>query len=671
MNMPVDTNGFALGTQVSIPLAFLAKSPDNVRKVPHTEAAIEAYAASIAAKGILQNLVVAPEFDYDGTETGMYFVTIGEGRRLAQLRRAERGEIDMSEPIPCVIRLADDAMEVSLDENVTRENMHPADQFEAFRALNEERNMSAEDIAARFGVSAKTVKLRLRLGAVSPNLMQAYRDEQLSLDQLMAFCMTDDHARQESAFARLNGYQREPYHIRRLLTETQVRADDRRAQFVGAETYINAGGHITRDLFTEDGGGYFEDAALLNDLVLQRLTAIATGLQGAEGWKWAEAYLDFPYGNGMGRAYPKTIDLSEEDVMTLSASQDELMVLSEAYSDWDAVPEDVDAKMTALETEIARIQTLTTAFDPVDVARGGLIVSLMHDGTAKIERGLIRVADLATDAKPAPTVVEGGDGGAFRDEQDPDAPSVDEENEPEKPLSDLLIRDLTTHRTFAMRLALGEQPELATRALVHTLVLDLFYRYASGGCLDISATSASISQYAEGVDDSPTAQALQARHDAWHSTMPDEPDDLWAYILAMEAETLGALLAHCVAQTIGAVQQPHSHHDSLGLATGRLAANLSLDMTEHWRPTARSYFGRVTKSHIVAAVREAVGEEAAERITHFKKSEMAEVAEQLVEGTGWLPLALRTAALRGGPVADMEDEEAGVTSEVSLPEAAE
>jgi ParB family chromosome partitioning protein len=655
MNEPVNTNGLSVGTQVFIPLAFLAKSPDNVRKMPHSEASIEAYAASIAAKGILQNLVVAPEFDYDGTETGMYFVTIGEGRRLAQLRRAERGDIDMSEPIPCVIRLADDAMEVSLDENVTRENMHPADQFEAFRALNEERRMSAEDIAARFGISAKTVKQRLRLGAVSPNLMQAYRDDQLTLDQLMAFCITEDHARQESAFARLNGHQREAYHIRRLLTETNVRADDRRALFVGAETYINAGGHITRDLFTEDGGGYFEDAGLLDALVLQRLTAIATAIQGAEGWKWAEAYLDFPYGNGMGRAYPKTVALSEEDTLALSAAQNDLMALSDEYADADEIPDAVDVKMTELEIEIGRLQNLTTSYEPEDLARGGVIVSLLHDGRAKIERGLIRLANLVTEAKPDTMVAEGGDGGEFRDDQDADASCGDEDNEPEKPLSDLLIRDLTTHRTFAMRLALGEQPELATRALLHTLVLDLFYRYASGGCLDISATSASINQYAEGVDDSPTAQAVQARHDAWHSAMPDEPDDLWAYILAMEPETLGALLAHCVGQTIDAVQQPHSQQSGMPIAAGRLAANLLLDMTEHWRPTARSYFGRVTKSHIVAAVREAVGEEAAEHMAHFKKSEMAEVAEQLVEGTGWLPAALRTAAMRGDPVADAEE----------------
>lgn len=113
----------AIGSEIFIPLNKLKKSPKNARKTPHTEAAIEAYAASIAAKGILQNLVVEPELDSEGADTGFYFVTIGEGRRLAQLLRAKRKQIKKTEPIRCIIDTANDPHEISLDENVTRENM--------------------------------------------------------------------------------------------------------------------------------------------------------------------------------------------------------------------------------------------------------------------------------------------------------------------------------------------------------------------------------------------------------------------------------------------------------------------------------------------------------------------------------------------------------------------
>jgi hypothetical protein len=121
------------GTESFIPLNKLKKSPKNARKTPHSDAAIEALAASIAAKGILQNLVVEPELDGEGAATGFYLVTVGEGRRLAQLLRAKRKEIKKTEPIRCIIDTANDAHDISLDEKVTRENMHPADQFEGWK----------------------------------------------------------------------------------------------------------------------------------------------------------------------------------------------------------------------------------------------------------------------------------------------------------------------------------------------------------------------------------------------------------------------------------------------------------------------------------------------------------------------------------------------------------
>jgi ParB family transcriptional regulator, chromosome partitioning protein len=170
------------GAVIFVPLNKLKKSPRNARKTPHSQAHIEALAASISVKGMLQNLVVEPEQDAEGEPTGSYLVTIGEGRRLAQLLRAKGKQIKKTEPVRCVLDTENDAHEISLDENVTREAMHPADQFEAFRKLAEERGFGAEEIAARFGVTAQVVRQRLRLGAVSPKLMQVYRDGGLTLD---------------------------------------------------------------------------------------------------------------------------------------------------------------------------------------------------------------------------------------------------------------------------------------------------------------------------------------------------------------------------------------------------------------------------------------------------------------------------------------------------------
>ena len=356
--------------------------------------------------------MVEPETDAAGEPTGFYLVSIGEGRRQAQNLRAKRKEIKKTEPIRCVIDTANDAAEISLDENVTREDLHPADQFERFRELSEDHGWGAEEIAARFGVTAHVVKQRMRLGAVSPRLLQVYRDGELTLDQLMAFAITDDHARQEHVFENLS-YNRDPSIIRRDLTKMNVAATDRCAIFAGAQAYCEAGGNIIRDLFTEDRGGFFEDPALLDRLAVEKLERIAAEVQQAEGWKWTAAYLDFPHAHGMRRAYPHPVELSEEDAAAYDAAQDELERLTAEWEDADIdLPSEVDARLAELEAEIERIDAKRHAYDPDDIARGGVFVVVAHDGDVRIERGFVRAEDEAPEPEPefamgGETVIDG------------------------------------------------------------------------------------------------------------------------------------------------------------------------------------------------------------------------------------------------------------------------
>jgi ParB family chromosome partitioning protein len=632
------------GAVLFVPLNKLKKSPRNARKTPHSEAHIEALAASIAAKGMLQNLVVEPETNADGEPTGSYFVTIGEGRRLAQMLRVKRKQIKKTEPIRCVLDTENDATEISLDENVTREAMHPADQFERFRELAENRGWGAEEIAARFGVTAHVVRQRLRLGAVSPKLMQVYRDGGLSLDQLMAFAITEDHDRQEQVYETLS-WNREPSTIRRDLTKLNVAATDRRAIFVGADAYAEAGGTIIRDLFTEDRGGYFEDAALLDRLVIDKLEGIAAEVQ-AEGWKWASVHIDFPHAHGMRRSYPHPVDLSEEDAAAYGAAQEEYNRLSSEYEGYEELPDEADRRFAELEGEIERIDAKRHAYDVAEIARGGVFVILNHDCTARIERGFIRAEDEA----PRPEDVEGAtvtEDGKIVDEGDGEdaEPQPDDEDAGDagKPLSELLIRDLTAHRTLGLRLALGEQPVIALVAVVHALAAQTFYRGGEASCLEIRLTSAYLASHADGIEDTPAAQALADRHAGWASDMPRDVSDLWAFVAGLDHASLMALLAHCVSLTVNAIRIPWEQKSNARATVEKLASAVALDMTAHWTPTVQTYLGRVTKAHILAAVREGVGDEAAERISGLKKPDMAQATEQLLAGTGWLPSVLRAA----------------------------
>lgn len=626
------------GDVIDVPLNKLKKSPRNARQTPHAEGDIEALAASIAVKGVLQAPVVEPETDAEGAPTGCYLVTIGEGRRLALLLRAKRKEIKKTAPVRCVVDLNNDPHEISLDENVTRAGMHPADQFEAFRRLSEERGLWAEEIGARFGVGAEVVRQRLRLGAVNPALMDLYRAGELNLDQMMAFAVSEDHARQQQVLDQL-GAHRPPYLIRRSMTEAKVSASDRRAVFIGAEAYGEAGGTILRDLFTEDGGGWFEDPALLDRLVAEKLAGIAEEVQAKEGWKWAEPHIDFPRALGFARVYPHPVERSEEERAQIAALSQEYDAL---VSEWDAVeelPPGVEARFAEIDAALDAFGD-GTAYDPEEIARAGVFVILGQDGVARIERGLIRPEDVPApepDPEPGEPETRTEDAG---DEPGPEAEEPEEESG--APLSERLVLDLTAHRTLALRDALAGNSTVALSAVVHALALFAFYpAYERPTCLEIKGVSAYLDGHAPGIDDTRAGRSVAERHAAWASRVPKAADDLWPFVQGLPATDLLDLLAHCSSLTVNAVRAPFDRKPGPWAHADRLAEAVDLDMTGYWTPTVSSYLGRVTKGRIAEAVREAVSEEAAERIGGLKKPDMASEAEALLAGKGWLPSLLR------------------------------
>src|SRR5436190_16172004 len=280
-----------------IPFNKLVLSQSNVRRIK-AGISIEDLAEDIGRRGLLQSLNARPVFDADGQDTGMFEVPAGGRRYRALELLVKQKRLAKTAPVPCIVSDSTEisAEEDSLAENVHRVALHPLDQFRAFQTLREQRR-SEEEIAAIFFVSVNVVKQRLRLAAVSPNLLDVYADDGMSLEQLMAFSVTADHARQEQVWESVNksGYD-EPYQIRRVLTERAVQASDKRGRFVGLAAYEAAGGNVLRDLFEEDGGGWLEDIALLERLVTDKLRAEAE-TAAAEGWKWLDVAASSPYGH--------------------------------------------------------------------------------------------------------------------------------------------------------------------------------------------------------------------------------------------------------------------------------------------------------------------------------------------------------------------------------------
>ena len=201
-----------LSSSRDIPFNKLVLSQSNVRRVK-AGVSIEELAEDIVRRTLLQGLNVRPVLDSDGVETGMFEVPAGGRRYRALQLLVKQKRLAKTAPVPCVVRdpsVGISAEEDSLAENVHRAPLHPLDQFRAFQALRQ-KGQSEEEIAAAFFVGVNVVKQRLRLAAVSEKLLDVYAEDGISLDQLMAFTVTNDHACQEQVWETLQrSYSQEP-----------------------------------------------------------------------------------------------------------------------------------------------------------------------------------------------------------------------------------------------------------------------------------------------------------------------------------------------------------------------------------------------------------------------------------------------------------------------------
>ncbi|WP_456315985.1 DNA-binding protein [Plastoroseomonas hellenica] len=496
------------------------------------------------------------------------------------------------------------------------------------------------------------MKQRLKLASVSPTLLDVYAEDGMTLDQLMAFTVSGDHERQEQVFERLqHAYDKQPYAIRRMLTEGAVRASEKRAQFIGIDAYVAAGGTVLRDLFQGDDGGWLQDVALVDQMVTDKLKAESDAIA-AEGWRWIEVAPDFAYGHtfGLRQLRGETVPLTAEEEATRDAFQAEFDRLSEEYQDADDLPDAVDERLSELETALEGFQSLPVVFDQAEIGRAGAFVSIAHDGQLRIERGYVRPEDELpvepeTDAaeEEAPRAAAESFDSAGVEVVAHEPMAEPEEDEGLSPISDRLMTELTSHRTLGLRQALGERPDVAFLAALHVMTLKTFYHYGSDSCLELDLKSVTFGTQAPGLNDSASAEAIRARHESWAKALPKESADLWAVLQEWDGDSRESLFAHVVSLSVNAVHEAWNRRPRAFAHADRLAQAVELDMAAAgWKPTVVNFLGRVTKARILQAVAEAKGPRAADRIAHLKKGDMATEAETLLADTGWLPEPLRT-----------------------------
>ncbi|MBB4232354.1 ParB family chromosome partitioning protein [Rhizobium mongolense] len=424
-----------LNRSEDIPFDKLELSQQNVRKIK-AGVSIEDLAEDIVLRKLLQSLNVRPILGENGEETGRYNVLAGGRRYRALELLVKQKRMAKTEPVPCIVKRGGDtsAEDDSLAENVQRVDLHPLDQFRAFQTLRKQ-GLGEEEIAARFFVSIATVKQRLRLASVSPRLLHLYAAGEMALEQLIAFSITNDHVRQDQVWDTASrSHAREAYYIRRLLTETAIRASDRRAVYVGVEAYEAAGGIVMRDLFEQDQGGWLQEPALLEKLAVDKLKADAETLKSTEGWRWVEAAFDFPYGHasGLRRFYGKQADMTRDKLARYDTLKAEYDKLQADYAAAQGSSEETEKQLVDLGAELDRLKDRPFVFDSEEVARGGVFISLSAGGELKIDRGFVRPEDEPkAEAEASGDNVDGdiesATGGAVSTNSAPPAGDQDEE----------------------------------------------------------------------------------------------------------------------------------------------------------------------------------------------------------------------------------------------------
>ncbi|WP_417276056.1 ParB N-terminal domain-containing protein [Castellaniella sp.] len=620
---------------ILVPLSQLRASKRNVRKTKTAGQSIDALAASIARVGLLQNLTVIL------AKNDEHYEVVAGGRRLAALKLlAKTRRIPKEWEVPCLLVPYASARTISLTENVQREAMHPADQFEAFAALVAE-GRPIEDIAADFGVTPLVVQRRLKLANVSPRLLADYRADTVNLDQLMALAITDDHTAQEAAFYEAPEWQRQPHALRDRLTEREIDAGHALVRFVGLDAYEAVGGGVRRDLFAQDDtGAYVTDAALLETLVREKLDGHAATVK-AEGWAWVDAAPTATYADlqVFQRAPRERRNPTKRESDRIDKLESKMQAIGEALD--AALDEDDEEKADALQGEGDRVGEQLQAledrlldYSPSVKAAAGAIVTLDRQGQIVVHRGLMREAE----ARALHTLERLRQG--FSDEDGPNGDSKDDDQPKIASMSDRLAQRLSAHRTAALQIELTRHPQAALAAVVHGMVQTVLPRDRYQRDSMPLGVNLTVRDRLEGMapdwPESPAAVALRELQQACGKTLPGDGAELFATLLAMPQDELLALLAVCVAATVDVVttrattQQPGAE----------LAQAVGLDMATWWQPTFEGYFKHVSKAMILDAVGEFAPDHVS-RLAKLKKAEIACEAERLVDGTGWMPAIFR------------------------------
>ncbi|MGP2522111.1 ParB/RepB/Spo0J family partition protein [Pantoea ananatis] len=612
------------------PLSAFVVSPLNARTIPYSAESVESLAATIKSVGLLQNLVAHALPD------GQLAVAAG-GRRLTALNLLLSQQVLTPDHPVAFKRVSEDmAALVSYIENAQRSDMHAAEQIASF-GTQAALGKTAEQIGSEAGYSTRHVQRMLKLANLAPSLLKLLADDQLTVEQCQVLCLEDDQERQVSVYESVkSGWPELPLSmLKKQITDKEISVTDRRFLFVGRDAYENAGGVVREDLFSQQEGEGTADLVLLEKLTVQKLEAMAQEIQAQEGWKWSMGRMRSLWPDGNGMEYhltdaPEPVYISDEEqrLTALYEKGDEC-----AESGDDDGYSDAEREWEAIE-KAAQIRAWTPEFR----ATSGVVVGFNGYGDLLIQRGVIRLADVETAATEESSDTEQPQ---ENDAQTSSASRFEYQSPPDEAegISLPLLTKMSSERTLAVQAALMQQQKKAIALLTWQLCRSVFtadHFRSRPFRISLTESHSTLTGNAPSGKDGAAFLALTEERKRLEALLPKGwGEDLTAFF-SLNGETLMALMTFCVACSVDGVQTRECGHTSRSNLI-ELEAALGFHLRDWWHPTKAGLFGDLTHARIIDALNEAGLTGAARDAQKMKKGDAAELAENRMRDTRWVP----------------------------------
>jgi ParB family chromosome partitioning protein len=602
---------------ITIPLSRLVKDEVNVRTREYAQDDVVRMAQSIEQTGLLAPLLVRPLSKRKNTEYGV----IAGGRRLAALQLLEsQGRLPeaYSSGIPSVPHTDASARQISLTENFERVNLSPVEEMKAFSELHGE-GQKVSEISTRFGVSETLVKQRLALANVHPEIIAAFENDDLGLNELRAFATHDDQSVQLRVFQSLPSYSLHPNAIRHALKGEGVSVLDRVAKFVGLEAYESAGGQIVMDLFDPESS-YLKDAGLLHDLAKDKLDKAADHVR-ASGWAWVEARFTLSYEeySSFDRVHPVAPDLDDEQQSRLEQIDTTLEELSEQIETYEGDDAGYDAlrdQFNGLDNE--RDELTKAVYSEEQIATSGVFISISHCGEIEI----------------SPAYTEHKSGSSTKK-----APALPGE------ISSPLAADLNASLEADIQHKIRQSPDVAYLISTAWMIGSVFQQRSKVLCWPSEIKRRSVLAF-QNARFEETIESFEA----WAERIAEISDDLVGGLADWSPSDVKALHTFCASMLYSresaAVEQYAVQHSSIRSLLGfDVYSDSSVDT---------AFFGRLTRG-LLEGLHKALG--GAPLAKTAKKGDIVPVVAKLAAKTNWRP-EMNIAEGRHGKIFTMPDEQA-------------